>query len=58
VIAQMGFRPAVARELRAMDPRIFQPRLMGLSADIGRKPRGFRSERVARWHDAHRKAAQ
>ncbi len=58
VIAQMGFRPAVSRDLKAMDPRIFQPGLMGLSTDIHAKPRGFRSRRVARWHDAHTKAAR
>jgi propionate CoA-transferase len=58
VIAHMGFRPAVSRDLKAMDPRIFQPDLMGLSADIHTKPRGYRSQRVARWHEARRKAAQ
>ena len=58
VIAQMGFRPAVSRELKTMDPRIFRPALMGLSRDIHAKPRGFRSERVARWHDARRKGAR
>src|SRR5436190_3128769 len=58
VIAQMGFKPAVSRTLKTMDPRIFQPALMGLSRDIHAKPRGFRSQRVARWHDARRKAAR
>ena len=58
MIAQMGFRPAVSRDLKAMDPRIFRPGLMGLARDIHAKPRGFRSQRVARWHDARRKAAQ
>jgi propionate CoA-transferase len=58
VIAQMGFRPAVSRDLKTMDPRIFQPALMGLLHDIHAKPRGFRSPRVARWHDARRKVAQ
>ena len=57
VIARMGFRPAVSRDLKAMDPRIFRHDLMGLSADIHAKPRGYRSQRVARWHEAHRKAA-
>ena len=57
VIARMGFRPEVAEELKTMDARIFAPALMGLSADIHAKPRGFRSKRVAQWHEAHRKAA-
>ncbi len=52
VLAHMGFRPAVARDLRTMDARIFDPRLMGIAADVHRKPRGYRSERVARWHAA------
>ncbi|MDH5286673.1 MAG: 3-oxoacid CoA-transferase [Betaproteobacteria bacterium] len=57
VIAHMGFRPAVARELRAMDPRIFDPGTMGLAADVHAKPRGYRSARVARWHAARREKA-
>jgi propionate CoA-transferase len=56
VIAHMGFRPAVAKDLKTMDARIFAPGKMGLAADIHRKPRGYRSERVARWHAAHGKA--
>jgi len=58
VISKMGFRPAVSSDLRAMDARIFRPGLMGLSADVHAKPRGFRSARVARWHKAHRSAGQ
>ena len=50
VISKMRFRPVVSRELKEMDPRIFRPGLMGLSADLHAKPRGYRSERVARWH--------
>jgi len=57
VISKMGFRPVVARELKAMDPRLFRPGLMGLSADIHAKPRGYRSERVARWHETRSRAA-
>ena len=33
VLAQMDFRPPLAREVKIMDPRIFQPRAMGLRAD-------------------------
>jgi len=53
VIAKMGFRPLVSRELKPMDARIFLPRPMGLSADIHAKPRAFRSQRAARWHQSH-----
>jgi propionate CoA-transferase len=56
VIAHMGFRPAVSRELKPMDARIFRPALMGLSADIHAKPRGYRSPRVAAWHQARVKS--
>jgi len=49
VIANMGFRPAVARDLKAMDARIFSPGLMGLSAEIHAKPVSYRSARVAKW---------
>jgi len=57
VISKMGFRPVVARGLKAMDPRIFRPGLMGLAADIHAKPRAYRSERVARWHETRSRAA-
>jgi acyl CoA:acetate/3-ketoacid CoA transferase len=53
VIAQMGFRPIVAGALKPMDPRIFRPGLMGIAADIHAKPRAYRSQRVARWHEQH-----
>ncbi len=55
VIAQMGFRPAVSRDLKAMDARIFGSGLMGLAADVNARPRGYRSSRVARWHEARAK---
>jgi propionate CoA-transferase len=42
----------VARDLATMDPRIFGPGLMRLADDVLRKPRGYRSPRVARWHEA------
>jgi len=58
VVAQMGFRPTVSRDLKVMDARIFKPGLMGLAADIHAKPRGYRSPRVAAWHEARTKAAR
>lgn len=58
VIAHMGFRPLVSRDLKVMDARIFKPGLMGLSADIHAKPRTYRSPRVAAWHEARAKAGQ
>jgi propionate CoA-transferase len=57
VVSKMGFRPVVSRELKQMDPRLFRPGLMGLAADIHAKPRGYRSERVARWHETRSRAA-
>lgn len=57
VIANMGFRPQVARELRQMDARIFFPRPMGIAAEVRGKARGYRSKRVAQWHAA-RKAVE
>jgi propionate CoA-transferase len=56
VIAHMGFRPAVSRQLREMDPRIFRPGLMELGPDVHAKARRYRSERVAQWHAARGKA--
>jgi propionate CoA-transferase len=52
VIAHMGFRPRVARELRAMDARIFAQGLMGLADEVHAKPHRYRSERLAQWHAA------
>jgi len=52
VIAHMGFRPAVARDLATMDARIFAPGLMGLASLVHAKPRRYRSPRVQRWHEA------
>jgi propionate CoA-transferase len=58
VIAQMGFRPRVAPDLKPMDARIFDASLMGLSAHVNGKPRGYRSKRVAQWHEARKGAAR
>ncbi len=58
VIAHMGFRPHVARELRTMDERIFEPALMNLAAYVEHKPRRYRSARVARWHEARKARAE
>src|SRR5690349_8698912 len=45
VIAHMGFRPRVARDLRIMDARIFDPAKMRLAADIHAKVHRYRSAR-------------
>ena len=58
VVARMGFRPLVARDLKVMDARIFKSHPMGLAADIQAKPRDYRSPRVAAWHEARAKAAR
>jgi len=55
VIAHMGFRPAVARDLKVMDKRIFSAGPMGLAPDIHAKPRTYRSARVSAWHEARAK---
>jgi propionate CoA-transferase len=57
VISKMGFRPVVSNELKPMDPRIFRPDRMGLTSDIHAKPRGYRSNRVARWHEMRKRTA-
>jgi propionate CoA-transferase len=54
VIAQMGFRPRVARDLRVMDARIFAPGKMGLAAQVQAKQRRYRSPRLAQWHEARK----
>jgi len=54
VIAHMGFRPSVARDLRAMDALIFAPGKMGLVAHVRAKPHRYRSPRVAQWHEARK----
>jgi propionate CoA-transferase len=58
VIAQMAFRPRVARDLRAMDARIFDPALMDLAAYVRGRSHRYRSARVERWHEARKAAAK
>lgn len=58
VVAQMGFRPVIAPDLKAMDRRIFFPDPMGLAADVNAKPRRYRSDRVAEWHSARHSRGQ
>ena len=52
VIAHMGFRPRVARDLREMDRRIFDPARMELASYVRGKPHRYRSPRVAQWYEA------
>jgi propionate CoA-transferase len=47
VVARMGFRPAIAPDLRPMDARLFQEARMGLAADIAAKPAKAASARLA-----------
>lgn len=54
VIAQMGFRPRVAADLKTMDSRIFAQGPMHLAEYVHAKPAVHRSPRVARWHEARR----
>jgi len=54
VIALMGFRPRVARDLRTMDARIFNPANMGLAADVRARPRRYRSPRLEQWHESRK----
>lgn len=58
VIAHMGFVPKIAPQLKIMDKRIFEPGPMGLAAHVKAKPRGYRSERVAMWHESRKMAAK
>jgi propionate CoA-transferase len=58
VIANMVFRPQVARELRVMDPRIFATGRMDLARDVNAKPPRYRSPRVAQWYEARRAKAR
>jgi propionate CoA-transferase len=58
VIAHMGFRPRVARELREMDQRIFHPGRMDLARYVHDKPRRYRSTRMAQWYEARSASAK
>jgi propionate CoA-transferase len=58
VVAHMGFRPRIARDLRVMDARIFDPAKMNLAAHVNGKPARYRSTRLAHWHEARKRAAQ
>jgi propionate CoA-transferase len=58
VVAHMGFRPRIAADLKTMDRRIFERGVMGLAAVVKAKPRGYRSERVAKWHQSRKMAAE
>jgi propionate CoA-transferase len=58
VIAHMGFTPLVAPDLKTMDKRIFEPGPMGLGSLVRNKPRGYRSARVAMWHESRKMAAK
>ena len=48
VLQRMGFRPAIAPALKAMDPRLFLPGKMGLAGDLAAKPARAASPRLAR----------
>jgi propionate CoA-transferase len=47
VAARMGFRPAVAPDLRPMDPRLFREARMGLAQDVAARPAKPASPRLA-----------
>ena len=57
VLAHMGFRPAVASDLKPMDARLFRSERMELARDIAAKPARAGSPRLARL-DAVAEAAQ
>jgi propionate CoA-transferase len=54
VIAQMGFQPRVAPDLKVMDPRIFAAGKMNLAAHVRGKPPRYRSPRVAQWYESRK----
>jgi propionate CoA-transferase len=58
VIAQMGFRPRVARDVRPMDAHIFDPAPMGLASIVRSKPHRYRSTRVEKWYRSREAATK
>ncbi|HMN87399.1 MAG TPA: 3-oxoacid CoA-transferase, partial [Bauldia sp.] len=47
VLAHMGFRPAIAKDLKPMDARLFDAAPIGLDAIVAARPRQIRSKRLA-----------
>jgi propionate CoA-transferase len=47
VLQRMGFTPAIARDLQAMDARLFRPAPMGLARDLAARPAQPRASRLA-----------
>ena len=46
VLTRMGFRPKVAKAVKIMDARLFQPEVMNLARDLASRPRAQRSARL------------
>ena len=57
VLARMGFRPAIAADLKTMDRRLFRPARVGLGVDLDARAQPPRSPRLA-LIDAMPEAAQ
>jgi propionate CoA-transferase len=57
VLAQMGFRPKIAPDLKIMDAALFKPEPIGLAAHIAQAPPRPRSSRVAEWRAHNRSRA-
>jgi propionate CoA-transferase len=49
VLAQMGFRPTIAPDLKVMDSALFRPEPIGLASRIAQAPSRPRSTRAAEW---------
>ncbi|HEX8011631.1 MAG TPA: 3-oxoacid CoA-transferase, partial [Casimicrobiaceae bacterium] len=47
VLQTMAFRPAIARNMRPMDPRLFMPEKLDLARELALKPAPPRSPRLA-----------
>jgi propionate CoA-transferase len=45
IMANMAFRPAVAKDLKSMDARLFSPEAMGLARDVAGRASGTRTPR-------------